>query len=140
MLEPVRVVRGDPVEDSFWDLTIRGVGLDEYEGKVVTVRIGMPDRAPERLGSGQTRIDAGAFELLFPEVWETSLYKQKLVYIDVDGDGACDLVNDKLFADFRAESHSEIVVRGMGTRQEAEFSRSDEPRYCALFNSEWPSQ
>lgn len=140
MLEPVRVVRGAPGQDGFWDLTIRGVALDEYEGKVATVRIGMPDRAPERLGSGQARIAGGAFELTFPQVWEDSLYKQKLVYIDVDGDGACDLVNDQVFADFRASAAPELVVRGTGARQPAEFFPSAEPRYCALFNAEWPSQ
>jgi hypothetical protein len=80
-LEPVRVIRGDSLEDGWQDLTIRGVALHDYEGKVVTVRLGKPDRAPERLGSGQVRVEAGAFELFFPGVWESSLYKSKLVYM-----------------------------------------------------------
>lgn len=139
-LEPVRVVRGDPMEKGWWDLSVRGVALDEYEGKVATVRLGMPDRPPERLGSGQARVEAGAFELFFPEVWESSLYKSKLVYIDVDGNGSCDPVNDRLFANFRADLTPELTVRGSGAPERADFYPSADPSYCALFNSDWPSQ
>lgn len=139
-LEPVRVTRGDPLENGWQDLTIRGVALADYEGKVVTVRLGMPDRAPERLGSGQARIEAGAFELFFPEVWESSLYKSKLVYIDVDGDGSCDPLKDRLFADSRAVVAPELTVRGSGAAQRADLSTSSDPGHCAAFNSDWPNQ
>lgn len=139
-LEAIRVVRGDPRTKVFWDLTIRGVALEEYEGKVVTVRLGKPDRAPERLGSGQARIEGGAFALFFPEVWEASVYKQKLVYIDVDEDGSCDLVSDMLFADNRAQASAELVMRGSGEHQRDGFPASDSASDCALFNSSWPRQ
>jgi hypothetical protein len=132
------VIRGDAMQKVWADLSLRGVGLDEYEGKVVTVRIGMPDRAPERLGSGQAKIEGGAFQLSLPEVWEVSLYKQKLVYIDVDGDGSCDPSRDRLYADFRAELESELVVRGSGPREPAELFPSDAPYYCEVFNVAWP--
>jgi hypothetical protein len=114
--------------------------LGEYEGKVVTVRLGMPDRPPERLGSGQARIEQGAFELSFPQVWEDSLYKLKLVYVDLDGDGACDLANDKLFADSRAVMSAELIVRGSGSHEVHDFFLSQQAEYCASFNSAWPGQ
>jgi hypothetical protein len=134
------VIRGDPTEKAWSDLTILGVALEAYEGKIVTVRMGWPDRPPERLGSGQARIEGGAFELLFPKVWESSLYKLKLVYIDVDGDRSCDPVKDLLFADFRAVLTPVLTVRGSGAHQSAEFFASTEPGYCALFNADWPSE
>jgi hypothetical protein len=139
MLQPVRVIRGDP-KSGFWDLTVRGVALESYEGKVVTVRIGMPERAPERLGSGQARIEDGAFELFFPKVWEDSLYKQKLVWLDVDNDGSCDLASDLLFADSRASAASALTARGGGAHERFDMFASGDPRHCEVFNSAWPSQ
>jgi|GEM_PF-3795743 len=138
-LEPIRVIRG--AQGAVWsDLTIRGVGLDEYEGKVATVRLGIPDRPPERLGSGQARIQGGAFELFFPQVWEDSLYKRKLVYIDVNDDGSCDLATDKLFADSRGVVSAALIVRGSGSPSKDDFPRSEGAESCAPFNSDWPSE
>ena len=139
-LEPIRVIRGDPEQTVWWDLTIRGVALDEYEGKIATVRLGSPNRPPERLGSGQATIQGGGFELSFPQVWEYSLYKVKLVYIDVDGNGSCDAASDPLFADARGAQSAELTVRGSGPRENGDFSRSEGAEYCAQFNSDWPSE
>src|SRR5207253_9212322 len=58
--EPIRIIRGDPTRQ-FVDLSIVGMGLASVEGRLVTVRIGIPDRAPERLASGQARVTEGGF-------------------------------------------------------------------------------
>lgn len=137
--EPVRIIRGDP-EDEFWDLTIRGQALDEYEGKLVIVRMGWPDRAPERLVSGGARIEDGAFDLVFPAAWEADLYKTKLVLIDVNGDHACDLTIDRLFGDSRASYADGFVVNLGSPRGMFDMAEIDDAFYCGWFNSEWPSE
>jgi hypothetical protein len=141
-LEPVRIIRG--AEEDYWDLTIRGEGLDEYDGLRVLVRIGHPERPPERLGSGEALIDGGAFELVFPAVWETDLYKTKLALIDVDGDRACDLSVDRLFQDSRA-SAAEVLYVSPGRRDARyDFTESAESvgeQHCNdWFNRDWPRE
>jgi hypothetical protein len=133
----VRIIRGEPGEE-FWDLTIRGEGLDEYEGLAVLVRMGWPDRPPERLAWGEASIAQGAFELLFPAVWESNLYKTKLVLIDVNGDGACDLSMDQLFGDSRAVQAAELVVNGGATAGRYDMGEMPDEFYCGWFNIEWP--
>jgi hypothetical protein len=138
--EPVSVIRGGPGE--YWDLTIRGEGLDAYDGRRVLVRIGDPERAPERLGSGDALIASGTFELVFPAVWETGLYKVKLALIDVDGDRACDLSVDRLFNDSRG-SPAEVLVVSTEQNGGGNYLRENDAvggeRYCdAWFNREWP--
>jgi len=139
-LDAVRILRGPP-EQTYWDLTVRGADLEEYEGKHVSVRLGMPDRPPERLGSGGAMIHSGAFELFFPSVWEANLYKRKLVFIDVDDDGACDPVQDKVFNDSRASNAPELVVREAAVSGQFDFQASLYPEAdCAVFNSSWPTE
>jgi hypothetical protein len=141
--EPVTVIRGDP-EASFADLKIRGVALDRHEGEFVTVKIGMPERPPERLGSGRARIREGTFELSFPGVWEDGLYKQKLVHIDVDGDGTCTAVRDRLFQDSRGANTPELIVRGAGERGQNDIaeaeSLSEAESLCNIVNAGWPAE
>ena len=64
----------------------------------------------------------------------------KVVYIDVNDDGSCDLANDKLFADSRGVASAELTVRGSGPRENGDFARSEDAKYCAHFNSDWPSE
>jgi hypothetical protein len=141
--EPVTVIRGDP-EASFADLKVRGVALDRHEGEFVTVKIGMPERPPERLGSGRARIREGTFELSFPAVWEDVLYKQKLVHIDVDGDGTCTAARDRLFQDYRAASTPELIVRGAGEGGHNDIaevgSLSEAESLCGIVNAGWPAE
>jgi hypothetical protein len=139
-LEPVRVVRGDP-SGSFWDLSIVGEDLEEYEGKSVRVLLGHPDRPPERLGSGETQIRGGAFELSFPQVWEANLYKQKLVLIDVDGDGSCDPARDTVVGDSRATYIPKLIVSEPAGAGVPYMHASFYPeRDCLVFNSSWPTE
>ena len=141
-LQPVRVIRGTP--DEYWDLTVRGEGLDEYDGRRVLARIGNPDRPPERLGSGEAIIGSGVFELIFPAVWEADLYKTKLALIDVDGDLACDLSVDRLFQDSRASPAEVLFVSPERTAGGNNFTESDPvvgQYYCdTWFNREWPRE
>src|SRR5438045_3463591 len=74
-LAPVRIIRGDPSATSWFSLSIEGHGLANEEGRVVTVRIGMAEQPPERLGSAQARIESGAFRIDLPQACEISLYK-----------------------------------------------------------------
>src|SRR6266498_4165579 len=102
-LAPVRIIRGDPSAPSWFSLAIEGHGLANEEGRVATVRIGMAQRPPERLGSAQGRIESGAFRIDLPQACETFLYKRKLLFIDVDDDGTCTAGVDHLYSDYRAQ-------------------------------------
>jgi hypothetical protein len=105
---PVRIIRGDPTK-TFLTLTIEGHGLTALEGRLVSVRIGRPDRPPQRLGSGQARVENGAFAITFPDVWECCLYKRKLVFIDMDDDGMC-TVADKAYSDSRPADQGTVLT------------------------------
>jgi hypothetical protein len=102
-LAQVRIIRGDPSAPGWFSLSIEGHGLADEEGRVVTARIGVPERPPERLGSAQTRIQSGAFRIDLPQASEISLYKRKLLFIDVDGDGICTAGVDHVYSDSRAQ-------------------------------------
>jgi hypothetical protein len=105
----VRIIRGDPNETTWFSLTIEGHGLASDEGRLVTARIGIAQRPPERLGLAQVRIQDGAFRIEFPQGCEGFLYKQKLLFIDVDGDGSCTPGVDRVYSDFRFQS-SDITL------------------------------
>jgi hypothetical protein len=85
----VRIIRGAPDQTHWVDLDVVATGFSNSEGAPVTIQVGMPERPPERLGFGQTRVLNGAFQLTFPAVLENDLYKRKVVWIDVDRDGKC---------------------------------------------------
>lgn len=138
-----RVIRGDPTQMKWWDLTVRGGALQAYEGALVTVRIGRPDRPPERLGSGQARVTNGEFALAFPQVWESSLYKAKSVWIDVDGNGKCDSQVDLVFDDNRAAEAPALYVgeAGPGNMRMRLLSNSNfVGNPCAAFEGNWPAE
>ncbi len=97
-MEPVRVIRGAPDEPLWHDVVVEGQGFSDLDGRIVTVRIGFPSRPPERLASGQVRIDMGAFSIRLPAALENSRYKRKLVLIDANGDGLCSAA-DLMFED-----------------------------------------
>ena len=99
---PARIIRGDPNETTWFSLVIEGRGLANDEGRVVTARIGLPDRPPERLGAAQARVENGAFRIEFRQGCEFSLYKQKVLFIDVDGDGSRSPGVDRIDFDNRA--------------------------------------
>jgi hypothetical protein len=102
-LEAIRVFRGSPDAPGLYDLRFVGSGLDQYEGAVVTFRIGDPRGSVQRLGSGQVRIVGGTFDVLFPKVLE-SLYLPKRAHIDANGDGTCE-AGEPLFSDYGAAEH-----------------------------------
>jgi hypothetical protein len=86
-VEPTCIRDGDPTK-AYCDLVVRGEGLHQFEGMLVSVRSG---RAPiQRLGSGQTRIIEGKFSLVLPAVQEFDIiYKGTTVVVDASGDGSC---------------------------------------------------
>lgn len=97
-MEPIRVIRGSADTKIWHAVVVEGQGFGGLNGRIVTVRIGSADRPPERLGSGQVRIENEAFSIRLPEVMEDSLYKRKYVHIDADGDGTCTAA-DLMFGD-----------------------------------------
>jgi hypothetical protein len=138
--DAITIIRGDPTTAEWLTVTIEGRGLVDLEGRVATARIGIPDRPPERLAFGQVRIVDGAFTMTFPDVWEYGLYKQKLLFIDVDGDGACVAGSDRAFADWRAGG-SDLVLTIGGSVPPAQpgaemLAASD----CAVMNQPWPDR
>ena len=99
-LEPIRVVGGAADDTGYLDCMVLGQDFSGLDGKIVTVRIGRPGRG-ERLGSAQVRIEQGAFSMRLPAAIENSLYKQKIVHVDADGDGVCG-ASDLIFRDSSA--------------------------------------
>lgn len=96
-LEPIRVSGGNPdAADPYHDVRFVGVGLEQWEGAVVTFRVGS-ETGFWRLGSGQVRIIDGGFDVLLPDA-NPPTYQLKLAHIDADGNGACD-VGEPAFAD-----------------------------------------
>jgi hypothetical protein len=139
-LEPTRVIRGNPA-DEFWDLTLRGEGLEHLDGRVVTVRVGRPASASDRLGSGQARIAGGRFELFLPGVWEATLYKLKTLYIDVDQNGRCDGASDLVFSDARAAMDEVLTVRVSPPFSDTDLRPSTEAAgHCEELNEPWPAE
>ncbi len=138
-LDEVRIVRGDPEATDWWDLTIQGAALGDFEGKIISVRVGHPDRAPERLGSGQMRIVEGGFALALPQVWEAHLYKRKLAFIDANDNGLCDPDLDPVFSDARAMPHFVLTLQN-GPQSQLTMPKSDTPdEHCSMFNAPWPA-
>ena len=145
-LAPVRIIRGDPTATSWYSLSIEGHGLANEEGRVVTVRIGIPDRPPERLGSAQARIESGAFRIDLPQAHEISLYKRKVLFIDVDGDGTCTAGVDHVYSDYRALEGGDLTLTlsdsvpapaGDAALRLATDAATAAPS-CQVFNDPWP--
>jgi len=96
-LEPIRITEGkQDAAASYHDLHFIGAGLDQYEGDVVTFRIG-PTSGTWRTATGQTRIVQGAFDILFPQV-VAPVYETKIAHVDADGNGQCD-ASEPVFLD-----------------------------------------
>ncbi len=132
-LEPIRVTEGknDASAASYHDLRFVGAGLDQYEGAMVTFRIGSPT-GPWRLGSGQARIEMGAFDVLFPAAI-APIYEPKLAHIDADGSGACE-VGEPAFDD-SGLSQTDLTLTV--TTTDVRF-RPAVSGWCASVNN-WPA-
>jgi hypothetical protein len=145
-LAPVRIIRGDPSATSWYSLSIEGHGLANEEGRVVTARIGIAERPPERLGSAQARIESGGFRIDLPQAAEISLYKRKLLFIDVDGDGTCTPGVDHVYSDYRAQEGGDLTLTlsdsvpapapDAAMRLAADAATAAPS--CQVFNDPWP--
>jgi hypothetical protein len=133
------VLRGDP-SATYWDLRVRGIGLDRFEGRQIVVRLGGLEDASERLATGSARVSGGSFELFFPQAWEANLYKLKRAYIDVDGNGSCSAAQDLVFMDARAAKIEVLEVRDqVSSPTRTDFARASDPAgECAALNMTWP--
>jgi hypothetical protein len=96
----VRIIRGK-ADATYLDLTVVGRALDGLDGAPVEIQIGIPDRPPERLGIATTTVRDHAFEVRFPQVLEKFVYVKKVVWIDVNRDGACG-APDRVYVDYAA--------------------------------------
>jgi hypothetical protein len=132
-LEPIRVTPGtrDAGSTMYADVRFVGVGLDQYEGLVVTFRIGS-ETGTWPLGSGQVRIVNGAFDVLFHEVLPPT-YQLKVAHIDLDGNGRCEAGDEPAFGD---QSLSSTDVTLTVTPTDLRF-RPAPPSWCEAVNS-WP--
>ena len=98
-LEPIHVSEAQTdagAAAAYKNLRIVGEALDDYEGDVVTFRIGSGSGV-WRFGSGQVRIVQGTFDVTFTGVLHAGYY-QKIVHIDADGSGTCE-VGEPMFLD-----------------------------------------
>jgi hypothetical protein len=108
-LEPVRTSHCDADQAIYFALEIEGQGFTGLDGRIVTVRIGRSVASfSECLGSAQVRVDNGSFSLRMPPILEDGLYKQKLLHIDIDGDGTCTAA-DVMFENFSSAFSSPFV-------------------------------
>jgi hypothetical protein len=130
----VRIVRGSADVDGWLDLTVAGTGFDVVEGTTVELQVGQPDRAPERLGWGATTVVDGAFSIHLPDVLEPGLYKRKVLWIDGNGDTACDDY-DLVYADF-ALALEDVTIELTRYREGAGFFFSS----CEDVLIEWPAE
>jgi len=143
----VRIIRGDPNARGWFNCDFEGHGLSSDDGRVVTARIGTPDRSPERLGLGQARVEGGVFRIEFPQGCESDLYKRKLLFVDVDADGSCTPGVDRVYEDYRFLDTDltftliDSVPRPTGPPAPGTsvMSRSrDEATDCQFLNDPWP--
>jgi hypothetical protein len=145
-LAPVRIIRGDPAATSWFSLSIEGHGLANEEGRVVTVRVGIAERQPERLASAQARIESGAFRIDLPQAAEISLYKRKLLFIDVDGDGTCTAGVDHVYSDYRAQEGGDLLLTlsdsvpppASDAAMRLATDAATATPSCHVFNDPWP--
>lgn len=141
---PVRIIRGDPTIAEWFDLTIEGHGLAGVDGRWVRARIGMPDRPPERLASAEGTVREGAFAFSFPDSVQPSLYQRRLLFIDVDGDGACVPGVDRVYGDYRALGGDETLAlpdSAPAPDPSGQMYRSPEWQVaadCEVLNQPWP--
>ena len=141
----IRIIRGDPSETTWFSVIMEGHGFTSDEGKLVTARIGMPSRPPERVGSAQVRIQDGAFRIEFPQGCEGFLYKQKVLFIDIDGNGSCTPGIDRVYSDFRflegdiTLGLSDSVPAPTTDRQMLRSSTDAQGDWhCEALNEPWP--
>lgn len=140
----MRVIRGDPTVTDWVNLTVEAEGLSDLEGRLVKVRIGFPDRPPERLSSGEGHVAAGAFTFAFPASLQAFYYIRKLLFIDVDGDGVCAAGIDRVYTDSRA-TRDDLTLwltdSVPAPPPEARMPRSfDAGGDCAVLNDAWPDE
>jgi hypothetical protein len=136
--DSVRIIRGDPMQAAYWDIVVVGEGLTAWNGKLVTMRVGIPEYDPERLGSGEVTIEQGAFELAFPSVWEEGIYKRRLLYVDLNDSGSCD-ASDAVFHDDRC-SRGTLIVRMSNATMFYDLTKSSNVvEDCKLLNGPWPT-
>jgi hypothetical protein len=133
----VTIIRGD--DDTDWlDLTIEAYGLDAPDGTPVLIQLGMPHRPPERLATASFPLVNGAFTVHFPQVWELGLYKQKVIHLDLDADGACTDA-DLVVVDFSASvSDTTLTLTPAipGSILWGDFFLAD----CDVVDPDWPEQ
>jgi hypothetical protein len=139
-----RIIRGDPAQTMWFNFAIEGHGLAGDEGRLVTARIGVPEQPPQRLGSGEVKIQDGAFRIEFPQGCEFSLYKNKLLFIDVDADGICTPGVDRVYNDYRAlESDITITLSDSVPRPQTDLqmllaTTDTAASSCQVLNEPWP--
>jgi hypothetical protein len=146
--EDVVIVRGDPARKfATATLEARGWGA-EYEGRLVVARFGTPERPPERLTSARVRFHQGGFRLALPMAVETSLYKAKFLFVDVDGDGACSAQNDIVYQDysfldgdltFVLEGSTPAAMGAAERRMPRTLGADVATQVCAIMNGPWPA-
>jgi hypothetical protein len=144
----VVIIRGDPNREfATPTLEARGWGA-EYEGRLVVLRFGLPERPPERLASARVRFHQGGFRIVMPMAVETSLYKAKFLFVDVDGDGVCKPLTDVVYEDYSfLDADLTLVLQGstpaaMGAAERTTpktLGADVAAQVCGIMNGPWPA-
>jgi hypothetical protein len=129
-----RISRGSPDVEGWLDLSISGEGFDVVEGMPVVLQVGIPERPPERLGWAETTIVDGAFAIHLPDVLEPALYKRKVLWIDGNGDGACD-PSDLVFTDYTL-ALDDLTIELDRYRETGDFAFAN----CDDVVLDWPAE
>ena len=99
-----------------------------------------PEEAPAH------RVSVGAFHIDLPQACEISLYKRKLLFIDVDGDGTCTAGVDHVYSDYRAQEGGDLTLTlsdsvpapASDVAMRIATDAATATPSCQVFNDPWP--
>jgi len=86
----VEVTGGDPLTQPWSDLTLEGQGFEAYEGREIHLRVASSLGPFDLTGQGTAVVACGSFAFFAPEQLEYGVYKNLVLLIDENGNGACD--------------------------------------------------
>lgn len=140
---PIAIIRGDPAATDWLTLTVDARGLAVEDGTLFRLRMGHPERPPERLTDAVVVVEGGGFSLELPASNEPDLYKRRAGFLDVDGDGVCTIGVDPLYVDYRfIEADTTLMLSDSVPRPDTNlyFLRHDAAEECDALNMAWPAE
>jgi hypothetical protein len=132
---------GGGLKYEYQDMIVRGAGLTRWNGRSIHVyTIDFQTRRP--LGYGTGVIREGIFELRLPGAYHRFTYQPVMVYLDVDGDGVCNVAAGDVATSFLTSGHNLDQPIEVGTGlplnpdvDGGEPSKPSDPKVCDAINA-----